>query len=314
MASPTWHHEFVLARRERAIGREHELKTAIRSGDLERVARGVYRRAEFIDRDPSSRGDDDYLARIRAAHLLAIEPPIFAGMAAARVWGLPALGVWPERVSVAAPPDRGGRSNVHLARSYVGYPPPSVTRGGLQVTVLARTVVDVARLESFDRAVVIADAALAPSPERKAVPKEAIAAELDRLGTVPGAAKARGVIEFADGASGSVGESCSRAAMRRLGLPVPVLQQEFGDVRGRIGYVDFFWPQLGVIGEFDGRAKYVREEFTGGEHPGDVVAREKEREDRLRALGFRVVRWGWREARTPALIEGLLRRAGVTPR
>lgn len=69
----------------------------------------------------------------------------------------------------------------------------------------------------------------------------------------------------------------------------------------------------GVIGEFDGRSKYLFDALRGDRRADDVVVDEKEREDRLRALpttsGF--VRWGRRHVAEPHLLAGKLRTAGV---
>ena len=64
--------------------------------------------------------------------------------------------------------------------------------------------------------------------------------------------------------------------------------------------VDFWWPATRVIGEFDGVAKYVRDEYAGSKSVAEVVLAEKTREDRLRALNTTVVRWGWAEAASRA--------------
>ncbi|MFW8746088.1 hypothetical protein, partial [Mesorhizobium japonicum] len=67
-------------------------------------------------------------------------------------------------------------------------------------------------------------------------------------------------------------------------------------------FADFAWPSYRLIGEFDGMGKYVRSDLTAGRDPAEVVVAEKLREDRLRAAGWRVVRWGWAQARSvPAL-------------
>ena len=39
-----------------------------------------------------------------------------------------------------------------------------------------------------------------------------------------------------------------------------------------------------------------------GKTPGDVLFEEKEREDRLRALGWQVVRWVWADLFRPAAL------------
>jgi len=76
--------------------------------------------------------------------------------------------------------------------------------------------------------------------------------------------------------------------------------------------VDFGWPAAGVVGEFDGRVKYSR--LVGpGLTPGEVVFREKRREDALRAAGMAVVRWTWEELTNFDPIAARLRRA-LAPR
>jgi hypothetical protein len=314
MSPDNWRNHFVLASRERELGRSAELAASARSGALVRVSRGVYRHASTIDTDPEKAADDAFLARIRAAQLLAPEPLVFAGLSAARVWDLPIVGPWPDRVSVSTPHEEGGRSNKHLARSYIGFPPPSLERDGLIVTSLARTVADVARTEPFDRAVAMLDAALrgAVKPRRRTpTTKEAVFAVLDGLAGAPGALKAAGAVHFADGRSGSAGESCSRAGIRRLGFPPPMLQQPFSDRKGLIGIVDFWWPHYKLVGEFDGRGKYLRDEYTQGRTTAEIVMAEKAREDRLRALGLSVARWDWPTALSLPRLEEKLRDGGL---
>ena len=73
----------------------------------------------------------------------------------------------------------------------------------------------------------------------------------------------------------------------RRGISEPRLQVPLYDDGGLVGYVDMLFERHGVVGEADGRIKYLK---------GDDLLEEKRREDRLRALGYAVVRWGWPEA------------------
>jgi hypothetical protein len=128
--------------------------------------------------------------------------------------------------------------------------------------------------------------------------------------TLPGVRayrKASRVLDFASPLAESPGESLSRALISELGLPAPVLQHPFFDRRGRIGVVDFWWPEHNLIGEFDGRVKY-----SGGYGPGhEVLWNEKKREDRLRAVGPTVTRWTWEILASPARLLAQLIAAGL---
>ncbi|HKE50057.1 MAG TPA: hypothetical protein VKE25_00970, partial [Actinomycetes bacterium] len=99
----------------------------------------------------------------------------------------------------------------------------------------------------------------------------------------PGEAKARKLIDLAGGRAESPLESHSRAFFLAAGLPMPETQVEIRDDRGRfVARVDFLWREQRTVGEADGRLKYSSLE---------VLYREKQREDRIRELGFEVVRW-----------------------
>jgi hypothetical protein len=65
-----------------------------------------------------------------------------------------------------------------------------------------------------------------------------------------------------------------------------------------------------VIGEFDGKQKYTRNEYTGG-NPGEVAWKEKKREDRLRALGCGVVRILTEHVMNPPALARMLVAAGI---
>jgi hypothetical protein len=314
---PNWRDEFVLSRDARELGRTSELAREVRNKRLIPVVRGAYRYADAVTDDPIYFADDAYLARVRATHLLNDGPLVFAGFAAAAVWGLPIVGPWPPVIQVASPFARGGRSNAMLSRSYLGGPVEVSQRDGLLVTSLPRTVVDIGRTGTFGQAVVMADAALHGRSRiidrlnRTGVTPAALSSELQRLGRVAGSVQCRRVITFANGASESPGESLSRAGIHLLGLPAPELQVPFSDRKGLIGIVDFWWPTFGLIGEFDGLGKYLRDELRNGRTTDEVVMDEKRREDRLRATGARVTRWGWTEARSLELLGDHFRAAGL---
>ncbi len=100
----------------------------------------------------------------------------------------------------------------------------------------------------------------------------------------------------------------------QAGFARPTLQWALSDADGFVGEVDFAWPDLGIVGEADGEAKYLDAALRRGRSPERVVVDEKYREDRIRALGYRVVRWGWREATNSALLRRRLLAAGLPMR
>lgn len=92
---------------------------------------------------------------------------------------------------------------------------------------------------------------------------------------------------------------------------MPALQVELFGASGARYVVDFYWPALCHIGEFDGKTKYEDPVFLRGRTPAQALADEKFREDDLRAAGYSFSRWGWAVALVPARLATQLRRAGV---
>ena len=190
-----------------------------------------------------------------------------------------------------------------------------VQHRGSGVTSLVQTVLDcIVRME-LPEAIAVADDVL--GSRRKDGERLTRHALEQASGYLASAAKRRRVLEvlaFADEAAESAGESRSRALIHVLGLPAPVLQHTFYDSEGFIARTDFFWPDYGVIGEFDGDAKYLDNDLLGDRTARETVLAEKKREDRLRALGYTVVRWDWKAVTKPDLLERKLAAAGVLRR
>jgi hypothetical protein len=180
----------------------------------------------------------------------------------------------------------------------------TIELNGLQVTSLARTVVDCARTYPYEKAVAIGDAALGIG-----LPQEELARSLERARYRTGMPHARRVVTFIDGRAESVGESKSRIVLSGLGLPMPQPQLDIFDGNGRrVARTDFGWEGLRTVGEFDGKVKYGRLRRPG-EESEDAVFREKLREDRIRDLGWEVVRWTWSDLQQPQVFADRLRRA-----
>lgn len=320
----------ILASRRRALmGNSRPLSRGYLNGTLVRVRPGVYfGKAAWLSIQPWQR----YGTTV-AAVAAAYPATTFCYVTALRLWNLPHPGV-PSHVHVitrsphkagkqssgttAARDPATGLTGLENIRSYGldrhFWPAETVQRGAFSVTSLRQTAMDcIVRLELPD-AVAVADAVLGPErrPGEGLTRRELIEASAD----LPSEAKRRRVREvlaLANEASESVGESRSRALIHVLGLPAPVLQRVFHDHEGFIARTDFFWPVAGVIGEFDGDAKYLDEGMLGGRTIQEAILAEKKREDRLRALGYKVVRWDWKTLANPDLLRQRLAAAGVVP-
>jgi hypothetical protein len=122
-------------------------------------------------------------------------------------------------------------------------------------------------------------------------------------------------VRMADGDAGSPGESLGRHLFWASHIPAPQLQYEVREPSGTLlGTCDWGWPELGALGEFDGRFKYGRL-LKEGQDPGDVVFAEKQREDLIReATDYRMVRIIWSDYDRPRLtarrVREKLRRIG----
>jgi hypothetical protein len=184
----------------------------------------------------------------------------------------------------------------HAARPAVR---ESVVLGGVRATTCARAVVEAIRSTTFPVGVSVVDQAL----RRRLTAREQLADALGLFAGRVGVTVATRAIEFADGRAESVGESRLRVLLADLGLPAPVSQAEIRDTDGcLVARVDFLLADLGVVIEFDGAVKY-----GGGSQ--DVLIAEKVREDRLRDLGYQVVRVTWADLARPVELLDRLRRA-----
>ena len=291
--------------RNTVVSDDRALRRAAARGEMTRLRTGAYVSTAIWN--GLSKEDRHRLAAAAAAEMNAAF--VASHRTAAVLHGVPLLGAGDGLVHTRATEAAGTRTE-HGYRKHAVRDPELhvVSTDGIARTTLERTVVDLALTESFEGAVVAADWAL-----RNGATKASLHAALDELAPKKGRARVEAVIAFADPASSSVGESCSRVLIERSGFPRPLLQVAFTDLRGLIGYVDFFWPDFRLIGEFDGMEKYSKQEFVAGRVPSEVVTDEKIREDRLRATESRpgVSRWIWTTLMAHGALERQLRAAGL---
>ena len=200
-------------------------------------------------------------------------------------------------------PIGGGRGHTtDLVRVHRQVPAPFVTdHEGLPVVTVAAGCVQVAAASGAEAGLVSADHAL----HRSAM----TAAELDHAVESLGASRSSRaphlVRRLADARIESAAESRARWAFHVAGLVQPTPQVELRDEWGVVwARLDFLIEELGVVIEVDGMGKYQDQR--------DLRA-EKRREDRLRELGYEVVRLTWADLADPMAvrrkIEAAVRRA-----
>jgi hypothetical protein len=265
-----------------------EVRQRVRGGHLRRLDTGVYLRlgARTQVLDSFAEGRVAHVERGVAA-TLRHRGSVIGYTSAALAHGLPTVGGVPALVQVIAAPGgwTGLRNGVRYRRARLVE--DDVHTSGARVTSIPRTVVDVARTTSLADGLAVGDAAL----RLHDLPVADAWAVLARLGRVRGCRRAARALAHLDARRETALESLSWARFIEWRLPLPDMQHEVVDDDGLVGRVDFWWPNHRIVGEADGRLKYATAE--------DLYA-EKRREDRLRAAGLRVVRWGWADLWGPA--------------
>ncbi|WP_155848624.1 hypothetical protein [Arthrobacter sp. 35W] len=310
---------------EKVLNRQYD------GGSLVRLQRGVYAAvADWQSASPWNR------YRLSAEALLLTHPAIaLSRLTAAHLWGLPVLSLPQEIFAYGTGPGSrtersgskatvatagnggglGGRNGfgLHVQRKDLPTGHWEIL-AGTPVTSLARTLADVLGYEEWAQAIAAADHALRQLPEEQRAGFMENVRDTARI-FKPKCRRMRvgEALEFANPLSESAGESLSRANIHALGFPPPVLQFDITDRRGFTARADFYWPHLNLVGEFDGRGKYLRSELLNGRTPAEAVVTEKDREDRIRALGYGVVRWDWDVAKDLEALSRRLRRAGLRP-
>jgi hypothetical protein len=311
--SREWERDYILTSRIALPGERAAFYRSAARGRFARVRPGVFMAAdEWARLEPEER----HLARARATALVD-ERVVFSHLTAALIWGLPLVDLPPAVPHVTVARATGGRSSHSIARFAVGEPEEVVVVDGLPVVGLREALLGIAAIFDPAASVPILDAALggrALGPGRRPTPpptrEDLLAGAADTMAP----RRVEFAVGFADGRSGSPGESLSRLTIHRAGLPAPDLQRPFRDGRGLIGITDFWWPEAELVGEFDGLGKYRRDLSGAGRSPEEIVIDEKRREDRLRALGLGVIRWGWPDARSVLDLRALLQKAGLRVR
>lgn len=256
--------------------RGRQLRRLHTSGRLVRLRSGAYFDAEEWNTLGSG---ERHLVQAWAIAPDLSRSTAFSHMTAALILGWPLLGAAPRDIHVVDAAATSVTHRVGIVRHVIepsGWETAPTRFDGVEVTAPLLTASMVARTCDAAVATVAIDGAVRAG--------EFTAAELvARLPEAPGRGtrRARTVAAALDARHESPGESYTSIRLVQSGVTEIERQRAFHH-DGYTDRVDFWLPELGVVIEFDGKQKYVDPALLNGRDPGDVLWREKLREDRLR--------------------------------
>ena len=302
--------KLILARDLSILGGDSKrLSMDAKAGKLVRIRHGVYVDAPQWQKLESW---ERYALNIEAAAECLAAPTIFSHHSAASIHGIPTI-LRNQPVHALTTYAGGGRSRAGVKRHFVikGSERAQEVKGFL-VTDRTRTVLDIAASVPFAEAIGPIDFLLNKKRNSQPVTKDQLLDGTRGIYSKAADRRITAAINFGAGNSGSPGESYARALMHVVGFGMPQLQYAVNTTKGTV-YTDYYWEEVGLVGEFDGREKYMKPEYLKGRTPSQVVIEEKDREDAIRATGRRVFRLVWSDL-TVSKLERALEAAGVPRR
>lgn len=266
------------------------LVALVRAKVLRHPGRGLYAVEELVDPEP-----EGWHRQLCAGALLVYPDAVLAGTSAVLAHGIPVWGAPLAVPSLLRPVKRAGGMEAFWVRPARGEPvdttwgPASDPASALVQHAVDRGIVP---------GVVSADAAL----RARLVSEPELVAAADAVATWPHASRAASMLRLVDGRRESVGESRCGVALAMAGVDaVPQVTVRDAD-GGFVARVDFLVEGTMVVVEFDGKVKYAQGNPT-------VLWDEKRREDRLRRLGYVVVRVTWADLERPGGVAAKVRSA-----
>ena len=234
----------------------------LRTGALERIWQGIY-----------SRGAPDDWTRLRGLDLAAGKPvPVCLGTAAA-LYGFDTEE--PKDLHVLNPVGSHLRHADGLVIHRRDGAPMAIAQGR-PATAPAWTAIEVARSLRRPRVLATLDAALRSGTCDRVELARAVTKQAGRRGIVV----VRELLPLADPRADSPMESEARLVMIDGGLPMPELQFEVVDGRGKLRRLDFAWPQYMVAAEYDGL------DWHSG---ADAMLADRERASALMDVGWTAI-------------------------
>lgn len=250
-----------------------QVKRRVRAGRWRRLFPGVC----VIAGSPET-----WRQRLKASALWFGSRCVFSHRTAAALWELSPFSDETGPIVIASTRHVSAPSGVRVFRMNALLPRELATVGGLRVTSIERTLLDLAAEEREADVSTALDEAL----RRKLTTPERLTAFIDRAGGTPGIRVLRRLTERRAGLGGVPESELESRVLELLdehGMPRPVLQQKV-TARGRRYRLDFKFPGTAVVLEADGYAWHSSV---------DAFERERQRINALTVRGFRVLRWTW---------------------
>lgn len=286
-----WPGDLFTRRQAAALGiGTRELTRAVSDGAIRRLAHGLYAAT------PRPAYAEDRHRELCVGLLLMYPDAVLAGRSSVVALGLPVWGLPLSRALLHRPVHRQiSRSGAVIRPSEVGEGVMTTTTGPADAPAAA--LVQVALDHGTVAAVVSADAAVASG----IVTVDQLGAEVARRRGAPRSQRAEAMLSFLDPLSESPGESRLRVILASHGFAV-TSQVVIRDGSAVVARADLAIDGTRVLIEFDGFVKYA----DGG---AEAVVREKQREDRLRAMGYIVLRFTWHDLESPSRVLATVRAA-----
>lgn len=254
------------------------LTAAVRRRAIVRICRGVYT-------SPRTWSEAEHRYLLARAALRVYPDAILIGATAVAAHGISLFEVPVVRADIARPVQR------EACTEHVRIRPLRQGRGDTDwgpASPLAEALVQL----TMDHGVAAGLASIDEALHTEVVTEEELEAAFHEIERWPHSSRVRCALAWCDPDAESMGESITRMILLGAGLPV-LCQMRIADHDGVIfARVDLAVEGTMVLVEFDGKVKYS----DGGP---DALFKEKKREDRLRALGYIVVRVTWADLYHP---------------
>lgn len=269
---------------------DRTLRAALRAGLVVRLRHGAYARAADV---AALDEREQHLLLARAALTQQRGLVALAGPSGSLQHGFDVFGHDPGVVHLARL-DRGtGRREAGVVHHVISADTALRVQAHDGVLVVSPEDAEwqTAVLSTLEGGVVTADSALHRRPELVKPLRDLVRGTRAQ----PRSRHARLALRLARAEAESVGESLTRVACFRHGIPCPNLQHDVFDASGRhLGRADFYWEKVRLLGEFDGKIKYQRL-LRADDTASEAVVREKRREDRMRSTSCGMSRFTWSE-------------------